>query len=234
MTDTAPVALVTGASGNLGRALCAALAASGVRLAALDRDEATLTALLDGLPGEHLALGGVDLTDEAACRDAVARIIATYGRLDAVAQTVGGFAMAPLAEAGPALFEQMFRINVLTTANVFRAAAAPMRDARQGSMVAVGAMAALKAPGGMHAYAAAKAGVLRLVDSFANELKPDGVRVNAVLPGTIDTPQNRAAMPGADTSLWVPPARLAAVIAFLLSDAAVAVTGAHIPVTARG
>ena len=234
MTDTPPVALVTGASGNLGRALCAALAASGARLAALDRDEAALATLLAGLPGEHIALGGVDLTDEAACRDAVARIIAAHGRLDGVAQTVGGFAMAPLAEAGPGFFEQMFRINVLTTANVFRAAAAPMRQAGRGSLVAVGAMAAVKAPAGMHAYSAAKAGVLRLVESFADELKQDGIRVNAVLPGTIDTPQNRAAMPGADTSLWVQPAALAAVIAFLLSDAAMAVTGALVPVTARG
>jgi NAD(P)-dependent dehydrogenase (short-subunit alcohol dehydrogenase family) len=128
----------------------------------------------------------------------------------------------------------MFRLNLLTTVNVFGAAIAQMRPAGRGSLVAIGAMPGLKAPAGLAAYAASKAGVLRLVESYADEVKRDGVRVNAVMPGTIDTPQNRASMPDADRSGWVAPEQLAEAIAFLLSDAASGITGALVPVTGRG
>jgi NAD(P)-dependent dehydrogenase (short-subunit alcohol dehydrogenase family) len=230
------IALVTGAAGNLGRAVATALAASGMRLALLDRAAAPLEAVAAGLPetAEPLVLAGIDLMDAAACEAAIGRIVDRYGRLDAVAHTVGGFDMAPIASATPALWELMFRLNVMTTVNLFTAALVPMRAAGRGSLVAIGAMAALRAPAQLAAYAASKSGVLRLVESFADELKAEGIRVNAVLPGTIDTPQNRAAMPGADSSAWVQPAQLAEAIGFLLSDAGSGVTGALLPVTAKG
>jgi NAD(P)-dependent dehydrogenase (short-subunit alcohol dehydrogenase family) len=224
------VVLVTGAAGNLGRACCAVLAQAGARVAALDRTQAALDALLPTLPGEHLALPGIDLMDAAACEAAVARI----GRLDGVVHTVGGFDAAPIAEASGALWEGMFRLNLLTTVHVFGAAIAAMRGAGGGALVATGAMAALKSPAGLAAYSASKAGVLRLVEAYADELKAEGIRVNAVLPGTIDTPQNRAAMPGADVSRWVQPAQIAAVAGFLLSDDAAGITGALLPVAGRG
>ena len=85
----------------------------------------------------------------------------------------------------------------------------------------------------MSVYSAAKAAVMRITESLAEELSADGVTANCILPGTIDTPQNRAAMPDADMSRWVPPSDIARVIAFLISDAAGAVTGAAIPVTRR-
>jgi NAD(P)-dependent dehydrogenase (short-subunit alcohol dehydrogenase family) len=236
MADTPQVALVTGAAGNLGRAVAAALAARGMRVAALDRAAAPLEEVVAALPdpAAHLVLAGVDLMDPAACDAALARVQAQYGRIDAVAHTVGGFAFTPIVDSVPTAFEQMFRLNLLTTANVFGAAIARMRPAGRGALVAIGAMAALKAPGALGAYAASKAGVLRLVESYADELRREGLRVNAVLPGTIDTPQNRAAMPDADTSGWVTPAQLAEAIAFLLSDAASGITGALLPVTGRG
>jgi NAD(P)-dependent dehydrogenase (short-subunit alcohol dehydrogenase family) len=231
-----PVVLVTGAAGNLGRAVAERLAAEGQRLALLDQAAPALQALAASLPGAgaHLPLPGVDLTEAGACAEAVARILDRFGRLDGVAHTVGGFAAAPIAGAGPALWEAMFRLNLLTTANLFGAAIARMRPAGRGALVAVGAMAALKAPSGLAAYAAAKSGVLRLVESYAEEVKAEGLRVNAVLPGTLDTPQNRAAMPGVGTAGWVRPAQLAEVVAFLLSDSASGITGALVPVTARG
>ena len=233
--DPRRVILVTGAAGNLGRAALAALAAEGAALVAVDRagDAASLLGAIVPDPEAHLALPGLDLLDDAACALGVARVIARFGRLDGVAHTVGGFAMQGIAEGTPAAFEAMFRINLLTTANIFRAAIAAMRPQAEGSLCAVGALAALKAPGGMAAYAAAKSAVLRLVESYADELRGTGIRVNAVLPGTLDTPQNRAAMPDADPSLWVQPAEIAAVIAFLLSGGARAVTGALIPVPGR-
>lgn len=236
MADRDAVMLVTGAAGNVGRALVARLAAGGAQVAALDRLGPPLQAVLDALPdaARHLPIAGTDLLDPAACEAAIAQVIDRYGRLDGVAHTVGGFAMAPLAEAGPAQWEQMFQVNLISTLNLYRAAVAAMRPAGRGSLVAIGAMAGVKAPAGMAAYAAAKGGVLRLTESLAEELKAEGIRVNAVLPGTIDTPQNRAAMPEADPSRWVQPEEVAAAMAFLLSAEASGVTGALLPVMGRG
>lgn len=236
MTETRSVAIVSGAAGNVGSALVRLLVGQGVRVVAIDRAVAPVQAVLDGLPpGGHLALAGVDLMDAAACEAAVARVLAEMGRLDMVGHTVGGFAYAPIAEAPAAMFQQMLQINLFTTLNLYRAALGPMRAAgRGGSLVGIGAMAGIQAGAGVAAYAAAKSAVLRLTESLAAELKPEGVRVNAVLPGTIDTPQNRAAMADADTARWVTPEQVAAAMGFLLGEAASGVTGAFLPVTGRG
>lgn len=231
----ADITLVTGAAGNLGRAVATALAARGSTVVALDRVAEPLEAMVAALPGVgHLPLAGVDLGDTAACEAAVAAVMARFGRLDGVVHTVGGFDMASIGDGGAELFERMFRLNLMTTVNLFRAAIAAMRPAGRGSLVAIGAMAALKAPAQLAAYSASKSGVLRLVEAYAEELKPAGLRVNAILPGTIDTPQNRAAMPGADTSGWVQPAQLAEAASFLVSPAASGITGVLLPVTGRG
>jgi NAD(P)-dependent dehydrogenase (short-subunit alcohol dehydrogenase family) len=102
-----------------------------------------------------------------------------------------------------------------------------------GRIINIGAGAAVKAAAGMGAYAASKSGVLRLTESLSEEVKDRGVTVNAILPGTIDTPQNRKAMPKADTSRWVAPEAIADVVVFLASDGARAVTGAAVPVFGR-
>ncbi|MBS7791640.1 SDR family oxidoreductase [Roseococcus sp. SDR] len=233
--DPRRVILVTGAAGNLGRATLACLAQEGATLVAVDRMGDAASLLPPDLPDAtaHLALPGLDLLDAASCEAGIARVMARFGRLDGVAHTVGGFAMQPLTEAGPTEWEAMFRLNLLSTLNIFRAAIAAMRPAGRGSLCAVGALAALKAPAEMGAYAASKGAVLRLVESYAEELRGTGLRVNAVLPGTMDTPQNRAAMPGAEPGAWVRPEEVARLIAFLLSDAAGALTGALVPAAGR-
>ena len=227
VTDGA-VHLVTGARGNLGAAVVAVLRARGARVATVDRAEG-------GTDDEGLlALGGVDLLDPAACARAVAATLDRFGRLDGVAHAAGGFAVAKADEADAAVWERMFRLNLVTTLNVFRAALPPMRGAGRGALVAVGAAAAGRAGAGFGPYAASKTAVLRLVESYAAELGRDGIRVNAVLPGTMDTPQNREAMPNADRSKWVTTAEVAETIAFLLGPASSGVSGAAVPVTGRG
>ncbi len=127
----------------------------------------------------------------------------------------------------------MFRMNVLTATNASRAAIPHLKRSASGRIVNIGANGAVKAAAGMGAYAASKAGVHKLTESLAEELKPDGVTVNAILPSIIDTPTNRADMPKADFASWVSPGELAAAILFLASEEASAVTGALLPVTGR-
>ncbi len=228
---TGKVIIVTGAAGNVGSALAALLSSRGARIAAVDTARDRLTAVTAGLAGSgHLALADYDLTDPTAGAALVATVRQTCGRLDGVGTTVGGFAMAKLADAGLEQWDAMFSLNVKTTWNIYRAAVPAIRAAGGGALVGVGSAAGLKGSGEMAAYGATKSAVMRLTESLADELRPDRIRVNAVLPTTIDTPQNRAAMPGADASRWVKPSEVAEAMAFLLSDRASGITGALLPV----
>ncbi len=223
---TGKVIIVTGAAGNVGSALASHLAKQGGRIAAVDTVKDRLDAVVAALPGAgHLALATYDLTDATATQALVAHVVGTCGRLDAVGTTVGGFAMAKLADAGLEQWDAMFALNVKTTWNIYRSAVPAIRQAGGGALVGIGSAAGLRGSAEMAAYAATKSAVMRLTESLGDELRPDGIRVNAVLPTTIDTPQNRAAMPGADASRWVKPAQIAEVMGFLLSDAASAVSG---------
>lgn len=235
MFQAEQVFIVTGAAGNVGGALTRLPVARGARVLGVDRAAEGLAPERVGV-ADPARFGGLAVSDLADPGDAAAMAeaaVARFGRLDGLAQTVGGFAMAPLADQDAEAFAAMMRINLLTTASAFRAVLPALRARGAGSLVAIGAIAGLGAPAGMAAYAAAKSAVMRLVESTAQELKPEGVRANAVLPTTIDTPQNRASMPGADVSRWVTPAQVAAAMAFLLSDDAGGITGALLPVTGR-
>jgi NAD(P)-dependent dehydrogenase (short-subunit alcohol dehydrogenase family) len=225
------VIIVTGAAGNVGSALTKLLADRGARVAAVDTVKDRLDTVVTTLKGgDHLALSEHDLTDFAASEALIARVQSTYGRLDGVGTTVGGFAMAKLADAALDHWDAMFNLNVKTTWNIYRAAVPAMRRAGGGALVGIGSAAGLRGSAEMAAYSATKSVVMRLTESLADELRNDRIRVNAVLPTTIDTPQNRDAMPGADMSRWVKPSEVAEVMAFLLSDAASGVTGALLPV----
>ncbi len=220
------VIVVTGAAGNVGSALAAHLAANGARIAAVDTHAERLAAVVAGLPGAgHMALSSFDLMNADASLALVAQVVATAGRLDGVGTTVGGFAMAKLADAGLDQWDQMFALNVKTTWNIYRAAVPAIRAVGGGALVGIGSAAGLRGSGEMAAYAATKSAVMRLTESLADELRNDNIRVNAVLPTTIDTPQNRADMPDADSSRWVKPAAIAEVMGFLLSEGSRAVSG---------
>jgi NAD(P)-dependent dehydrogenase (short-subunit alcohol dehydrogenase family) len=222
------VVVVTGGFGVLGRAVAEAALAAGLAVAAVDQ----ATAPSPGLPPEILALGGVDLSDPAEAQAAMTAVAARFGRIDALLNIAGGFVWQTTEDGDPAAWERLYRLNVLTTLHASRAALPHLLASDVGRIVNVGANAAVRAGQGMGAYAAAKAGVHRLTEALAEETKGRGLTVNAVLPSILDTPANRADMPDADPAQWVRPADLAAVMLFLASPAAGAVTGALLPVTA--
>jgi 3-oxoacyl-[acyl-carrier protein] reductase len=221
------VIVVTGASGALGKVVAEAALARRARVAGLDHAASKIPPT-----GNRIELGGVDLSDAAQAKKAVDAIAAHFGRLDALINIAGGFAFETVADGDPRTWQRMYALNVLTALNASRSAIPHLIASPAGRIVNVGAMGALQAGAGMGAYAASKAAVHRLTEALAAEWKGK-ITVNAVLPSTIDTPANRASMPGADFSKWVRPQELAEVILFLASDGASAVTGALLPVNGR-
>lgn len=222
---------ITGAFGALGSAVASAAAEQGARVALIDFAKSPPP----GLPGGDnvLVLGGVDLTDAVAAGAAIDAVADHFGGLDVLLNIAGGFRWETLETSLAEGWHRLFLMNVQTSANASRAAIPYLRESKAGRIVNVGANGALKASMGMGPYAASKAGVHSLTQALAEELKADGVTVNAVLPSIIDTPANRADMPKADFASWVAPNDLAAVMLFLASEEARAVTGALIPVTGR-
>lgn len=217
--------VITGAFGVLGRAAAELAKAQGAEVAMLD----VRVGAQDITPPE-LAIAA-DITDLAAAERAMAQVRAHSGRIDALLNIAGGFAWQRVEEGDVASWDRMFALNLKTALTASKAALPHLLET-SGAIVNVGAMSALKADAGMGAYAASKQSVMKLTESLAVELR-GRVRVNAVLPSILDTPQNRADMPKADPTKWVQPADLARVMLFLVSDDARAVTGALVPVTGQ-
>jgi NAD(P)-dependent dehydrogenase (short-subunit alcohol dehydrogenase family) len=206
--------LITGASGALGTAVSSAFAAAGALLTTPSRAQA-------------------DLTTAVGAGAAVQLTLATHSRLDAAIHLMGGFASAgPVHQTTGEIWDRMFSLNASSAFFLFRAAL-PHLPSPGGRLLAVGSRAALDCPAGLSAYAASKAALHALVRTTAAECVPLGITVNAVLPSTIDTPANRAAMPQADPSLWVSPASIAELLLFLASDAGRDTSGALIPIYGR-
>lgn len=222
------VIVITGGFGVLGRALAEVLLQAGAQPALIGRGAAP-----QDLPAGMLALGGLDLSDAAAAEAAMRAVVQHFGQLDGLVNAAGGFAWEKVEGGSVETWERLFAINLRTALLASQAALPHLLARGAGRIVNVGAAAAAHAGLGMGAYAAAKAGVARLTETMAEELKDRGITVNAVLPSILDTPANRADMPQADVTRWVSPRALAQVIAFLLGDEAAAVTGALIPVKGR-
>jgi NAD(P)-dependent dehydrogenase (short-subunit alcohol dehydrogenase family) len=231
-SDQSPVFAITGASGVLGSGVAVMAAVRGARLALIDQAP-NPSAAIAGLIGENaIYLGGVDLTDAAEAKTAIDAAVSRFGRLDGLFNIAGAFRWTTVADSDAAGWDFLFRVNVQTAVNASRAATEALKASRRGRIVNVGAAGAERAGAGMGPYAASKAGVHKLTESLAEELKGI-VTVNAVLPTTIDTPQNRADMPKSDPTKWVSPGELANVILFLASPEASAVTGALLRVNGR-
>jgi NAD(P)-dependent dehydrogenase (short-subunit alcohol dehydrogenase family) len=219
------VIVVTGALGALGKVVAETSAIAEATVIAVDR-------VSEVAPSRVAASVAIDLSDPKATLDGFAAIAASHGRIDGLVNVAGGFRWETVSQGSIATWDFLYTLNVRTAVNACRAAL-PFFPASGGRIVNIGAAGAIKPAAGMGAYAASKAGVGSLTEALAEELKARNITVNAVLPGIIDTPANRADMPDADHSRWVDPHALADVIVFLLSERSAAVTGALIPVTGR-
>jgi len=226
-----PTVIITGASGNLGRALVSAFGARNANLVLVDRHLERLAATFGTEDSRRMHVAA-DLLNVAAVDEAVNGAAQRFGRVDVLCNIVGGFRMgAPVHETSDSDWNFLFDINVRTMMHTSRAVVPRMLQAGGGKIVNVGAFAAQRGVAGMGAYVASKSAVIRLTEAMAAELRDKNINVNCVLPTIIDTPENRKSMPKADPRKWVAPDDLANVIAFLASDAARAVHGAAIPVT---
>jgi len=204
--------MITGAKGNLGRALAEAFEQRGAKVVPVD------------LPTNLLDQAQVDAVVQKAIRD--------FKRIDVLCNIAGGFRMGkPVHETADADWNFLMDLNARSVLHTARAVVPHMIAAGGGKIVNVGAFAAQKGAANMGAYIASKSAVMRLTEAMAAELRDKNINVNCVLPTIIDTPTNRADMPQADPQRWVAPADLANVIVFLASDEARAIHGATLPVT---
>jgi len=227
------VVLVAGGTGALGQAVTLAFLAQGAKVTVTYQKPEGLDTLRNsaGSLAARLDAFAVDVADEAAARQLVEKIIARHTRLDALVNTVGGYAGGVrLWELDTKIFDQMLAMNLRSGYALSRAVVRAMLKQGHGAIVNVASKAALDHAAGASAYAASKAAALALMDSLAADLKGSGIRVNSILPSIIDTKANRKAMPNADFAKWPKPEDIARVILFLCSEDAKVIHGAAIPV----
>jgi NAD(P)-dependent dehydrogenase (short-subunit alcohol dehydrogenase family) len=233
MSRADTVALVTGGTGALGRAVTLAFLDAGARVTVSYRGPAGRDALVAAVPAAshgRLQTVAADVTEWDAVRRLVAETTAHHGRLDALVNVAGGFAVGGLADTDHEVWEGMLALNLRSAFFCCRAALPQLRAAGRGRIVNVASRAVVPPVGGFLAYTVAKSGVIALTQALAHELRPHRITVNAVLPSTMDTEANRRAMPEADRSKWVDPAAVAAVIRWLASPEAASVTGTLVTV----
>ena len=225
--------IVTGASGHLGSVVARTLARKGAHVVCVDRAERKFDTTEDGInPDRILWITGQDISVKSAMDDVVAKAVSHFGKVTGLVNAVGGFTTGKVMTDALEQWDLMMLLNAKIALVTSVAVLPAMMTAGRGRLVHIAAQPGIKATGGQAAYAASKAAVIRLVESIAAEHRADRITANCVLPGTIDTPVNRAAMPNAKPDIWVTPAAIANLIAYLVSPEGAVVTGAAIPATA--
>src|ERR1043166_5121121 len=223
------ITVITGAVGNLGTATARLFQQAGAKTVLVDRSPDRVREAFKDIADsrDHWLAGGIDLSDATSLGKLIEQTLAKFSRVDALVHTVGAWRGGkPVHEADLADWDFLFNVNLRTTLLCCRAVIPQMLKQRSGKIINVASRDGLRGSAGYAAYSASKSAVLRLTESLADELKTSNINVNCIMPGTIDTPQNRAAIPNVDFSKWVEPAAIADVIAFLSSDAARAINGA--------
>lgn len=238
MTDmTNTIVMVTGAAGNLGGAVAHIFDEAGADLALLDRRSDRLKKVCGKIATDprHLLIGSIDMTNPDDVRRGVDQTLDRFGRVDVLVNTTGGYrAGDPLHETSLETWDFMLNLNARTAFIACQAVIPHMLEVSSGRIINVGARPGIKGIARASAYSASKSAVIRLTESLSAEVKHNGIQVNCVLPGTLDTPENREAMPDAKHDRWVSPREVAEVIRFLASEASQTIHGAAIPCYGTG
>jgi NAD(P)-dependent dehydrogenase (short-subunit alcohol dehydrogenase family) len=219
------VAIVVGAGGELGRATAGKLAAAGFTVVGIDRNEEGLKELPDGIRYE---VG--DATDPAVARSLVDRIAVDVGSPEMLVNTIGTYHLGEALDATPEDLRLMIDVNAGTALWLTQAVAPYMRERGSGAIVHVAARPGLEPTAGMATYSVSKAALVHLTRVLDLELRPLGIRVNAVAPQLIDTAKTRPYLPPDLLAHAVSPEAIADIIVYLVSDAATPVSGAVVPV----
>ena len=228
MTTQQRVVIVTGGSGALGQAVTQRFLREGDVVCVpwiVDRERVQLEGTVDAGTRPRLLLAQCDVGDDAAMERLVAGVLQQHGRVDVLVSAVGGFAMGDLVQTNRALWDSMVALNLTTQYVAAHAVLPQMLKAGAGRIVSIASRAVVPPAGGFIAYTVAKAAVIAFVQALAAETRGRGVTVNAVLPSTMDTPANRAAMPDADPKTWVPVEAVADAIAYLAAPTSAHITG---------
>jgi NAD(P)-dependent dehydrogenase (short-subunit alcohol dehydrogenase family) len=220
------VVLITGAKGGLGSFVTPAFLEAGARVIGVSR------AIADSdFPHERFSALATEISDGERAAKTIDAAVGRSGRIDALVHLVGGFAGGkPIAETSDDVIERMFDMNFRTAFYMIRAALPYMRKQASGRIIAIGSKAAVEPAPTVGVYAASKAALVSLIRSVARENADRSITANVVLPGTMDTPANRASDPTADFSKWVNPCQVASLLVHLVSDRASHINGAVIPI----
>jgi NAD(P)-dependent dehydrogenase (short-subunit alcohol dehydrogenase family) len=226
MPLTNKVVLITGANGGLGAAVTNAFLETGARVAGVAKKIQNAD-----FPHANFIAYSAELGSAEAARAVVDSAIAKWEKIDVLVHLVGAFAGGKsVAETDDATLDQMLGVNLRAAFHMFRAVLPDMRARGAGRILAIGSRTATNPQPMVGAYSASKAALVSLVQTIALENKDRGISANVILPGTMDTPANRAAMPGADPAKWVLPGQVASLLVHLASDQASQISGAVIPI----
>lgn len=220
------VVLITGAKGGLGTFVTNSFLDAGARVIGVARSIGDTD-----FPQEGFSALAAEISNGESAQGLVETTIAKAGRIDGLVHLVGGFAGGrPVAETDDATLDRMLDLNLRAAFHMIRAVLPHMRERGSGRIIAIGSKAAAEPAPMAGAYAASKAALVSLVRTVARENSDRGISATIILPGTMDTPANRAADPRADFTKWVDPGQVAKLLVYLMSDQASQVNGAVIPV----
>jgi NAD(P)-dependent dehydrogenase (short-subunit alcohol dehydrogenase family) len=221
------VVVITGAKGGLGSFVTRRFLNNGDTIIGASRSIQP-----SDFPGDRFVAIPADFSNVTSVQNLVDQTIARFGHIDVLVHVAGGFSGGtPLHETDEKIWSQMLDENLTAAFHVARAIIPHMRKAASGRIIAVGSQAAERPRANLGAYVVSKAALVTLMKTVALENTKFNILANVVLPGTMDTPANRAAMPNADFKQWVPPADVAEAIFWLAGDSAAQVNGAAIPVS---
>ena len=220
------VVLVTGANGGLGAYVTQAFLDAGATVVGTSRKVQQ-----SDFNNPHFTALPAEISTREGAQTLVEQVVARFGKLDALAHTVGGFAGGQsIVDTDDTTFQRMLDLNLNCVFHILRAAVPSLRKTGNGRVIAIGSRAALEPGAGVGAYSASKAAMVSLIRTVALENKDAGLTANTILPGTMDTPANRRAIPNADVSKWVQPATVAELVVWLAGETGKDVTGSVIPV----